>query len=98
MKKARPTITGASEDARLPMGRSGRMAGGGIGYDGVMTVDNQAELPYAVHETFLGGMLGRLVSRHETLLEALAVATELSKTRAIVHRQQIVWPPPTAQS
>ena len=62
---------------------------------GVMTDDDDGELPYAVHETFLGGMLGRLVSRHETILEALAVATEPSKIRAIVHKRQIVWPPPT---
>jgi len=43
---------------------------------GMASDDDHADLTYAVHETFLGGMLGRLVSRHETLLEALAIATE----------------------
>jgi hypothetical protein len=69
----------------------------GMGYVGKMASHDDAKLPYAVHETFLGGMLGRLVGRHETLLEALAVATEPSKTRAIVHGQRIVWPPPTSE-
>lgn len=63
-----------------------------------MADNENAELPYAVHETFLGGMLGRLVSRHETLLDALAVAAGASKTRAIVHGQTIAWPPSGAEA
>ncbi len=63
-----------------------------------MPTDDDADLPYAVHDTYLGGMLGRLVSRHQTLLDALAVATEhKNKFRAIVHKQQIVWPVPGQQ-
>jgi hypothetical protein len=57
-----------------------------------MVIDEDPKLPYSVHETFLGGMLGRLVSRHETILDALAVANDPSKSRAIVHGQKIVWP------
>ncbi len=57
-----------------------------------MAGNDNADLPYAVHETYLGGMLGRVVSRHETILQALAVATEPGKARAIVHGQKIVWP------
>jgi hypothetical protein len=51
-------------------------------------------LPYIVHETFLGGMLGSVVSYHATLDEAIVAATgRLDKSRAIVFRRQIVWPP-----
>ena len=51
-------------------------------------------LPYAVHETFLGGMLGNVVSYHATLDEAIVAATaRLDKSRAIVFGRQIVWPP-----
>ena len=52
-------------------------------------------LPYTVHETYLGGMLGNVVSRHETFEAALAIATKRDdKSRAIVYRRQIVWPKP----
>ena len=61
-----------------------------------MPPDDDADLQaYEVHETFLGGMLGPLVSRHETFLDALAVAKQRAdKNRAIVHQQQIIWPLP----
>jgi hypothetical protein len=50
--------------------------------------------PYTVHETFLGGMLGNVVSRHPTLDEAIVAATaRADKSRAIVFKSQIVWPP-----
>jgi hypothetical protein len=53
-------------------------------------------LPYSVHETFLGGMLGNVVSHHATLDEAIVTATaRADKSRAIVFNSQIVWPPAT---
>jgi hypothetical protein len=51
-------------------------------------------LPYTVHETFLGGGLGDVVSRLATLDQAILAATaRLDRSCAIVFRRQIVWPP-----
>ena len=61
----------------------------------MVLVDKKAEdlPPYAVHETFFGGILGKVVSRHATFDEALTVATERAdRSRAIVSNLQIVWP------
>jgi hypothetical protein len=52
--------------------------------------------PYIVHATFLGGMLGKVVSHHPTLDEAIVAATaRADKSRAIVFNNLIVWPPAT---
>jgi hypothetical protein len=49
--------------------------------------NDDPQLPYTVHETFLGGMLGNVVSRHLTLDEAIVAATaRADKSRAIVFR------------
>jgi hypothetical protein len=59
-------------------------------------IPGDPQLPYAVHETFLGGMLGKLVSCHATLNDAIVAATaRADKSRAIVFNSQIVWPPAT---
>jgi hypothetical protein len=57
-------------------------------------IPDDPALPYAVRETFLGGMLGNVVSYHATLDEAIRAATaRIDKSRAIVFGRQIVWPP-----
>lgn len=59
-----------------------------------MKIEGDVLPPYSVHDTFLGGEVGDVVSRHDTEKDAVRAAGErLDKRRVVIHGRKIIWPP-----